>query len=148
MSNRDRVRMTEHELRAFLDEPRAMTLASHTADGHIHQVAMWFGFRADELVMTAFGRSQKVVNLRRDPRFSGLVEDGGSYADLRGVTLRGRVELVDDPGEVLEVVRTVTERHGGNMPASATDAAAGRVAIVLRPEHVSSWDHRKLTGRY
>ena len=73
------------------------------------------------------------------------------------MSLRGRrvqiaantfwLSLVDDPGEVFEVVRTVTERHGGNMPASTTDAAVGPVAIALRPERVSSWDHRKLTGR-
>ncbi|WP_028935819.1 pyridoxamine 5'-phosphate oxidase family protein [Pseudonocardia spinosispora] len=148
MSSRTAVTMSEDEVRAFLEEPRTMALASHTADGDIHQVGMWFGLQGDALVMTAFHRSQKVVNLRRDPRFSGLIEDGSGYADLRGVNLRGHAEVLTESDRVLDIVRMVTVRYGGQMPASATRAAAGRVAIILRPHHVTSWDHRKLAGGY
>ncbi|HEY1971653.1 MAG TPA: TIGR03618 family F420-dependent PPOX class oxidoreductase [Pseudonocardia sp.] len=142
--------MTEAEVREFLDAPRSMALATHGADGEIHQVAMWYGFWAGRLAMTSFGRSQKVVNLRRDPRFSGLVEAGDTYATLRGVHVRGTAELVEDADRVIAVVDAIGARYArpGNLPADAKRAAAGRVAILFDITHTASWDHRKLGGSY
>lgn len=149
-SKRAAVSMTESEIQEFLDAPRSMALATHTADGGIHQVAMWYGFYDGRLAMTSFGRSQKVVNLRRDPRFSGLVEAGDTYATLRGVHVRGTAELVDDPDGVVAVVEAVGARYArpGDLPADARRAATGRVAILFDVTHTASWDHRKLGGGY
>jgi PPOX class probable F420-dependent enzyme len=149
-SKRAAVAMTESEIREYLEAPRSMALATHGADGGIHQVAMWYGFHEDRLVMSAFSRSQKVVNLRRDPRFSGLVESGDTYATLCGVNLRGTAELVDDPERVIAVVEAVGPRYArpGDLPADPRRAAVGRVAILFNIEHTASWDHRKLGGGY
>ena len=38
-----------------------------------------------------FGKSQKILNLRRDPKMTGLVESGDDYNELSGVELVGRV---------------------------------------------------------
>ena len=49
-----------------------------------------------------FAKSQKIMNLRRDPKMSGLVESGGdSYNELRGVELVGDGRIVDDYDQVL-----------------------------------------------
>lgn len=149
-SKRAAVTMTEAEVREFLDAPRSMALATHGADGGIHQVAMWYGFVDDRLAMTSFSRSQKVVNLRRDPRFSVLVEAGDTYATLRGVHMRGTAELLEDLDQVVAVVEAVGPRYArpGDLPADPRRAAAGRVAILFDVTHTASWDHSKLGGGY
>ena len=47
------------------------------------------------------GKSQKVINLRRDPKISALVESGDTYSELRGVEVTGTGRIVDDPAEVV-----------------------------------------------
>ena len=46
--------------------------------------------------MTTFTKSQKIRNLKRDPRVTLLLEDGTVYAELRGVIFHGTVELEED----------------------------------------------------
>lgn len=142
--------MTDEEITEFLAVPRSLILATHGHDGGIHQVAMWYGAQDGIFVMSSFARSQKVVNLRRDARFSCLAEDGTDYTTLRGVQFGGVAEIVEDPSKVLEVVSLVSARYAKetSMPATSERAARGRVAILLRPETFASWDHRKLAGRY
>jgi len=137
--------MDPDEVREFLDRGQIMTVASFSDDGTIHLVPMWYALADGHPVMWTNGRSQKIVNLRRDPRITALVEMGQEYQDLIGVQLVGRAELIDDRAAVLTIGRTVAERYA--LPA--TDAileyqATKRVAIRIIPERVVSWDHRKL----
>jgi hypothetical protein len=163
MSRRDQIRMSDDEVEAFLREPgQVLNVASSRRDGSIDLVAMWYGFTDDGAVaFTTFAKSQKVVNWRRDPRFTALVEGGDRYAELRGVELVGTVELVSEPDDVVAIVRSVAPRYApppSARPASADqetgDAdntrriAAKRVGVVLRPTRTISWDHRKLGGTY
>ena len=144
MSARDAIRMTDDELTAFLDAPRTLNVATVGADGAIHLVAMWYTMREGCPVFTTYGKSQKVVDLRRDPRLTALVEDGKDYASLQGVELIGRGQIIDDPDEVLGLVREIGARYGargaGQDPARA---AAKRVGVRLVPDRVISWDHSK-----
>ena len=88
--------MRRDEIDAYLATQRNATLASVGVDGLPHQVAMWFLPETDRIVMWTFRRSQKAVNLRRNPSASFMVQDGDSYNELRGVAVRGKVELIDD----------------------------------------------------
>jgi PPOX class probable F420-dependent enzyme len=145
MSSRDAVRMTDAEVAAFLAAPRTLNVATIGPDGAIHLVAMWYLMQGAGLVFTTYGKSQKVANLRRDPRLSALVEAGDDYGSLRGVELVGAAELIEDPEEVVALVRAIGAHYGargaGQNPARA---AAKRVGVRLIPERVVSWDHAKL----
>jgi PPOX class probable F420-dependent enzyme len=137
--------MDADEVRDFLGRGQIMTVASLNADGSVHLVPMWYSPAGGDPVMWTNGRSQKIVNLRRDPRVTALVELGEEYQDLIGVQLVGRAELIEDRAAVLEIGRTVAERYA--LPA--TDEilqyqATKRVGIRIVPERVISWDHRKL----
>jgi PPOX class probable F420-dependent enzyme len=146
---RSAVAMTDDEMFDFLEAPRSLILATHGPGGRIHQVAMWYGIMDGVFVMSSFARSQKVVNLRRDQRYSCLAEDGSGYAELRGVQFDGVAEIVEEPGKVLEIVTFVSGRYmNESSPATAERAARGRVAMLLRPGRFASWDHRKLAGTY
>ena len=154
MSRRDLIKMTPDEVAAFLDGPRTMNLASHNHDGTILLVAMWYGFLPDGSIgFETFGRSQKVQNLRRDPRVTALVEAGDSYPTLQGVELVGTMEITDDHDTLLAIAVSVLERYHPEVGESDRLAAAEmvinkRVAMLLRPERTVTWDHRKLGGGY
>lgn len=147
MSFRDAIRMSEAEIASFLAEPRTLNVATIGPDGAIHLVAMWYRMYGTSPVFTTYGKSQKVANLRRDPRLSALVEAGDDYGTLRGVEIVGRAEFIEDPAEVLELVREIGARYGargaGQDPAKA---AAKRVGIRLVPGRVVSWDHAKIAA--
>jgi PPOX class probable F420-dependent enzyme len=151
MSRRDVIRMTQEEVDAFLHERQTMNVATYNHDGTIHLVAMWYGFVDGLPVFETYMKSQKVLNLRRDPRITCLVEDGDTYETLRGVELVGTAEVSDDPEVIMTAARSVVGRYFGPIDPADVDAvaagmAAKRVAIVIRAERVVSWDHAKLAA--
>src|SRR4051812_1525693 len=104
-SRRELVRMTDEEVDAFLHERQTMNIATFGPDGNIHLVAMWYGFIDGKPAFETFTKSQKVLNLKRDPRITVLVEDGDEYDKLRGVEIVGTVEVTEDPDKVMPVAR-------------------------------------------
>ena len=86
---------TEAETRAFLEAGRDLQVASINADGTPHLVTMWYELEGDDLCFWTYAKSQKVVNLRRDPRLTVLVATGEVYEELRGVSIVGHAELVE-----------------------------------------------------
>ena len=145
MAARNPVAMTETEVAAFLSRARTLTVATIGPDGGIHLVAMWFVMHGPSPVFWTYAKSQKAFNLSRDPRLSGLAEDGERYQTLRGVQLIGTAEVISDPAEVLSIGEELSTKYaglspGGNLPRQA----AKRVGVLLHPTRTISWDHRKL----
>src|SRR5215470_20308243 len=111
MSRRDLIRMTDSELREFLAKSQTIIITSINADGTPHPMPMWYGVEPDGcIVMTTFTKSQKILNLGRDPRVTLLVEDGTVYAELRGAVLYGVAELVRDTEQVVEILARVSTK--------------------------------------
>ena len=154
MSRRKAIALTPDERRRYLEESHTIILTSLDARGYPHSVAMWYAVEPDgAVVMTTFAKSQKAVNLARDPRCALLIESGRTYEELKGLLIRGRATLEQGEEKVLDVLETVHAKYG--MPGSVDgmrDAMRGqarkRVVIRVRPERISSWDHRKLGGAY
>jgi PPOX class probable F420-dependent enzyme len=145
--------MDDEEIDRFLHERHTMNVATHGPGGTIHLVAMWYGFLGANPAFETFGKSQKVSNLRRDPRVTVLVEDGHGYDELRGVELVGEAIIHDDEATLVAVARDVVARYFPVGPLDDIDAlAAGlarkRVAVEIVATTIVSWDHRKLAGRY
>jgi PPOX class probable F420-dependent enzyme len=152
-SRRELIRMTDDEVEAFLHERQTMNIASFGPDGNIHLVAMWYGFLDGNPAFETFSKSQKVLNLRRDPRITVLVEDGDVYEQLRGVEIVGRAIVHDDREPLMKVAANVVERYfpienPDDIPAIAEALATKRVCIEIVPTKIVSWDHNKLAGRY
>lgn len=151
MSQRDSIKLTPEESRLYLEQSRRLVLASNGRDGYPHLVAMWYVVRDGELLMTTYGKSQKAVNLRRDPKVTVLLERGEAYNQLRGLMIRGRAEIVEDPAFTAEVLRLVGAKMSGVAVSQAQNRtliaqAAKRVAIRIHPERYASWDHAKTAG--
>lgn len=145
--------MTPAEVDAYLAGRHTMNIATHAPDGSIHLVAMWYGRFEGCPAFHTFAKSQKIANLRRDPRITALVETGEVYEELRGVELVGRAELVEEPDRLLALVSDVVERYfdiadPADVPAVAEGVARKRVGVKIHVERVVSWDHSKLGGVY
>jgi PPOX class probable F420-dependent enzyme len=152
MSRRDQIRMTDEERATFLAERHTMSVATVGGDGRIHLVAMWYGFVGEQLAFWTYGRSQKIVNLQRDPRMTCLVEDGESYDQLRGVELVGRGIVSSDRDVVQAIGESTWARYTGPVDdaarAAVTAVGAKRVAVLIEVDKIVDWDHRKLGGGY
>ncbi|MFP5375789.1 MAG: pyridoxamine 5'-phosphate oxidase family protein [Acidimicrobiia bacterium] len=148
MSRRAEIGMTDAEVEAFLREPHHLQVATIGRDGRPHLVAMWYGLAGGSVVLWTYGRSQKVVTLRRDDRVTCLAESGRAYHELKGVQLIGRGVVVEDREAVLAAGRSVLDRYMG--PFTEADRprleamSAKRVAVRIDVERVVSWDHAKL----
>jgi PPOX class probable F420-dependent enzyme len=152
MNRRDLIRMNDEEIRAFLEEQRILQVASIDHDGWPHLVAMWYRLINDEVVFWTYAKSQKAVNLRRDPRLTCLVETGERYDELRGVQIKGQAIISDDRETVQRIGEAIWERYTGplnnNIRQMVAAQAAKRVVVFVKPVEIVSWDHRKLGGGY
>jgi PPOX class probable F420-dependent enzyme len=151
-SRRDAIKMSDAEIKAFLEAGRDLQVASINADGTPHLVTMWYGMLDGEVAFWTYAKSQKVLNLQRDPRLSVLVATGEVYEQLKGVSIVGRGQIVDDPDEVLRYGEVVYERYWGPLDDTVREGVRAmgskRVVIRVKPEKVLSWDHSKLGGAY
>ncbi|MFD5826437.1 pyridoxamine 5'-phosphate oxidase family protein [Lentzea sp. NPDC060358] len=142
---RDLIKMSPAETGAFLREQRTLVVATIGRTGLPHLAPMWFAFLGGDIVFCTDRKSQKIVNLRRDPRCSVLAEAGETYDQLRGVHMEGVTEFTD----LGPVVDAVVARNFGEVGEDETarealrKAMSRRVAVLFRPTRTASWDHRK-----
>ena len=142
--------MSDDDVAAFLEGERRAYVATINVDGTPHVVPLSYVVLDGQLTFWTDPRSRKVANVRRDPRLSCLVEAGEQFAELRAVQLNGRGELVVDDAGSERVGLALFERAHGHLTAELRDAVAAlvreRIAVVLHPDRVVTWDHRKLSG--
>lgn len=153
MSRRDIIRMTEAEVESYLTSGRDLQVASINADGTPHLVTMWFALVDGDLCFWTYGRSQKIVNLQRDPRVTVLVADGDVYEKLRGVSVAGTATVIEDRDEVNAIGEAVFEKYWMPITDEAVregvhSMGAKRLGVRITLEKVVSWDHSKLEGAY
>ena len=153
-SKRGNITMTDDEVHAYLAEQTVLNVATIGPTGHPHLVAMWYTLIEGKVVFWTFGKSQKIVNLRRDAKMTGLIESGDAYEQLRGVELVGSGTIIDDYEEVLAIGKAVGVKYNGE--GIMSDAALPfleaqarkRLGVRFEIDRVVSWDHTKLGGGY
>lgn len=147
-NQRAEVRMTSAEISAFVASQRTATLITLGPGGHPHAVAMWFAVIDGDLWFETKAKAQKAVNIGRDPRATVLIEDGETYDALRGVSMEGRAELVDDADALWKVGVDMWERYHGpygeEVKPLVETMLHKRIAVRLHVDRTRSWDHRKL----
>jgi hypothetical protein len=149
--------MTDAEVLAFLDEERVVTCATFGPRGFPHLMPLWYVVRDGRIWAWTFGKSQKTVNLERDPRATLQVEAGrDQYPELRGVMLETEVTIHRDVDLVTDLGLEIFARYGGD-PSGAVapevremvkKQAAKRVGLEFVEQTRATWDHRKLGGVY
>ncbi len=140
--------MSPAEIADFVATSRTGTLATVGPDGQPHLTGMWYGVVGGEIWLETKAKSQKAVNLSRDPRVSFLLQDGQTYDTLRGVSFEGVAEIVEDHDAVFRVGVSVWERYTGpytdDMKPAVEAMMHNRVAVRIVTCRTRSWDHRNL----
>jgi PPOX class probable F420-dependent enzyme len=149
---RDAVKLTADETHGLLADNMKVQVATIGPDGAPHLSTLFYVLDDEgRIVFWTYGRSQKILNIRRDARVSALVEDGTDYFELRGVSINGTALLVEDHDGILEIGSRVARRMAGDVDLGefgdelVAKQARKRVGVVIVPEKVASWDHRKMT---
>jgi PPOX class probable F420-dependent enzyme len=149
-SGRGSVQMTEAEIEEFLTANMKVQVATIGPDGTPHLTTLFYVVEDERIAFWTYGASQKVVNLRRDPRISCLVEGGEDYFELRGVSIQGRARLIEEYDDIRALGARVARRMAGGVDLGdfgdeiVEKQARKRVGIVVEPQKVASWDHAKM----
>jgi nitroimidazol reductase NimA-like FMN-containing flavoprotein (pyridoxamine 5'-phosphate oxidase superfamily) len=150
---RNAVAMSDEEVSTLLAENLKVQVASNGPEGTPHLTTLFYIVREGKIAFWTYGRSQKIRNLERDPRVSALVEDGVDYFELRGVSLTGRAQIIRDYGRIYSIGSEVATRMldaesfealGDFGRETVEKQAQKRVAVIIHPDHVATWDHRKM----
>jgi PPOX class probable F420-dependent enzyme len=132
--------LDDARIQGFLATKEVAVLATLQADGAPLAMPMWFLHGPAALTMISVADTQKVRNLRRDPRVSVVAEAVSGSGEIRGVTVQGRVEFLSDGPERRALIDRFHEKYrrleklwGGKvMPAN-------RVMFTIVPSRVRSW---------
>ena len=156
MSRREQIQLSEEDISSFIRSAKTMILVSNGRNGFPHPMPMWFAVDEEErILMTTFRKSQKILNMQKDPKVALLVESGVAYQELKSVLIRAEAEIIDDPEYTAEVMSRVSIFRG-DARAEQKDLvlqgslrqAPKRVVMRFKPLSVVSWDHGKLQGVY
>ena len=129
--------LDDARIQRFLAGKQTVVLATVQADGAPLAMAMWFLHDPATLTMISEANTQKVHNLRRDPRVSVVAE---ATDPIRGVALQGRAEFLADGPER----RALVERFHAKYPDLVTfwkgrAMPADRVMFRIAPARVRAW---------
>lgn len=133
--------LADAAVQRFLATRHVVVLATVQADGSPLAMPMWFLADAAAVTMLSVANTQKVRNLRRDPRVSVVAETSGADGgDIRGVSLQGRAEFIEDGPERRALVERFHARYPGLARLWGGRAMpADRVMFRIVPARVRSW---------
>ncbi|MGD8416866.1 MAG: pyridoxamine 5'-phosphate oxidase family protein [Pseudomonadales bacterium] len=125
----------------------------------INLTPMWFGWAGGRVYI--YGRGQKVVNLRRDPTCTVIVDRNEKFPELQAIMMQGKAHVLEDadaeaadPHLAEARVQMGRKYNGGHGQPPAEDpppnaaSARGRNGrwMVFEPESVVTWDNFKLAN--
>jgi PPOX class probable F420-dependent enzyme len=144
--------MSDEEVTAFLQGQLKVQVASVGLDGAPHLTTLFYVLHQGRIAFWTYASSQKVRNLERDGRISCLVEAGTDYFELAGVSIQGTAEVVRDQDRIREIGTAVTRAMTGEADLGdlgrdiVENQVRKRVAVLVTPVKVASWDHSKMTA--
>jgi nitroimidazol reductase NimA-like FMN-containing flavoprotein (pyridoxamine 5'-phosphate oxidase superfamily) len=125
----------------------------------INLTPMWFGWAGGKVYI--YGRGQKVVNLRRNPECTIIVDRNEKFPELQAIMMQGRGTVLEDADAEaadphLQEARVQMGRkyNGGHGQPAVEDpppnAASARGAngrwMVFTPDSQVTWDNFKLSS--
>ena len=131
--------LDDGRIQKFLATKEVVVLATAQADGSPLAMPMWFLHAPESLTMISVADTQKVRNLRRDPRVS-VVAEAVVGGEVRGVTAQGRAEFLSDGPERRALIERFHEKYSGLQRLWAGKVMpANRVMFKIVPSRVRSW---------
>lgn len=148
--------LSDDQLQALLADEWNVRIATHGPGDRINLTPMWFVWHEGKMFL--YCRGQKVVNLRRNPAVTVLVDRNIRFPELQGAMMQGRGRVLEDeaaeaaePG--LPAVRDLFGRkyNGGHgepagdpQPMAASARGKSMRWVVIEPDTIVTWDNFKL----
>lgn len=149
--------LTESQIDEIMTSQWNMRVATIGPGQRINLTPMWFGWGGGRVYF--FGRGQKIVNLRRNPACTVVVDRNEKFPELQAVMLQGSGRVLEDAeaeqadpylAEVrVQMGRKYNGGHGGAPvedppPNSSTARGRNRRWVVVEPASIVTWDNFKL----
>ena len=132
-------RMSEHEMQAFLDEPRIGHMVTLQSDGSPQAAPIWYEYRDGQFQVWTDRFTRRFKNISGDPRVSlSIASEDEPY---RYVTVEGIVSVSEV--HVKETALRLAERYQGLERGTAfveeyyKDGVS--VLLVLTPSKLVAW---------
>lgn len=131
----------EDRVQRFLGTKEVVVLATLQADGAPLAMPMWFLHDPAQLTMISVEGTQKVRNLRRDPRVCAVAESVSASGAICGVTVQGRAELLSDGPERRGLVTRLLAKYDPRLERlwNGREMPADRVMFRIVPSRVKAW---------
>jgi PPOX class probable F420-dependent enzyme len=133
--------LAEPRIQRFLGTKDVVVLATVQHDGAPLAMPMWFLPDAESLVMISVADTQKVRNLRRDPRVCVVAESVSASGAICGVTVQGRAEFLDDGPERQALIARLLAKYDPRLERLWGGRAMppNRVLFRIVPVSVRDW---------
>lgn len=137
--------LSPEEVDELLSQTLIAKLATLDPKGTIHVVPMWYERRGSHIHIPTSRTTRKCKNLVRHPFASVMVDISRSGLDLRGVLIRGEVDLVEGP-EAHELNRSIHLRYVKPEGLQQTEVAAylvqgDDVTIRVSMDRLVTWNN-------
>jgi len=147
------IAMTAGEMDSFLGEQRTCRLAT-LGPGGPHVSPVWFVWDGGTLWVYSLTRSQRWIDLSRDPRVAVVIDAGHHYAELHGVEIEGEAAVIgpvprtggEDPqtpglDQLADPERLMARKYYGSDQMTHDRRHAW---LRIMPQKITSWDFRKI----
>ena len=133
--------LADPRIQRFLGTKDVVVLATLQRDGAPLAMPMWFVPDAESLVMISVADTQKVRNLRRDPRVSVVAESVSASGAICGVTVLGRVEFLADGPERRALIARLLTKYDPRLERlwGGREMPPNRVMFRVVPSRVRDW---------
>jgi PPOX class probable F420-dependent enzyme len=148
------IRLTADEAWDKIASAHTGILTTLRRDGMPIALPVWFIAEDRTIAMMTPTGTKKIARVTHDPRASFLVESGERWADLCGVHLTGRVEIVDDEPAMQRIEAAVFAKYAAfrpaldGLPAKTRTYYAKQVFLRFVPEgRILTWDNSRIANR-
>lgn len=149
--------LSDEQLEELMESTWNMRIATVGPGARINLTPMWFGWAGGKIY--TFGRGQKVVNVRRNPTCTIIVDRNEKFPELQAAMFQGEARVLetadDETAEphLAEVRIQMGKKYNGGHgqpvaddppPNGATANGESSRWIVFQPDRIVTWDNFKL----
>jgi nitroimidazol reductase NimA-like FMN-containing flavoprotein (pyridoxamine 5'-phosphate oxidase superfamily) len=136
--------LSTSEIDDLLSKTLIANLATIDKDGGIHVIPMWFLRIGNDICIPTSRKTHKYRNLLARPLASVMIDVSNAGLNLRGVLIRGKVELVygEDARQINRSIhmKYVTPEALKNPSVASYLSEGDDVTVKVHMDHLVSWN--------
>jgi PPOX class probable F420-dependent enzyme len=139
--------MSDPSVKQLLSSRHIASFATHSPDGSIHMVAVWFWSDGKDIFVATSSRTRKAQNLQASPKATLMIDSRDPDASY-GATITGIAKLLtgDSSRKYNEEIhrKYLSDAALADPRVGPVFAGFDDVTVQLTPASVITWDMRQL----